>query len=84
MVPVCAECAQALLGDEWTLLYCFECASSRWVYRQLARNHYRHHILWLRGCPDCSNQFGGLYFNETPRFAGQPIFLARQLAEWIA
>ncbi len=64
VVPVCEECAQALMGDEWTLLYCFECAGSRWVSRQLARNRYRHHILWLRGCPDCSNQFGGLYFND--------------------
>ena len=64
VIPICGECADALLGDEWTLLYCFESAQSRWVYRAWAKNRYRHHILWLRGCPDCSNKFGGLYFND--------------------
>jgi len=64
VVPVCLECAQALIGDEWTLLYCFECNTSHWVNRSLAKNRYRHHILWLRGCPDCTNKFGGLYFTD--------------------
>lgn len=76
-IPVCAECAQALLADEWTLLYCFECSSSRWVSRQFAKNHYRHHILWLRGCPDCTCEFGGLYFNEIPLQIGHPELLAQ-------
>lgn len=78
VVPICLECAEALLGEEWTLLYCFECGSSRWVCRELSKNNYQHHILWLRGCPDCSYEFGGLYFNEIPRFAGQPEFLGHQ------
>lgn len=69
VVPVCLECAQALVGDEWTLLYCFECNASRWVYRSLAKNQYRHHILWLKGCPDCTNKFGGLYFNDAENTA---------------
>ncbi len=64
VIPVCAECLQALMGEEWTLLYCFECGASQWVYRPLAKNRYRHHIMWLRGCPDCTNKFGGLYFND--------------------
>nr|MBF0221466.1 hypothetical protein [Desulfobulbaceae bacterium] len=64
VVPVCLECVQALVGEEWTLLFCFECNASRWVYRQRAKNQYRHHALWLRGCPDCSNEFGGLYFTD--------------------
>ncbi len=64
VIPVCGECAQAIAGEEWTLLYCFECNSSHWLHRQLAKNKYRHHVLWLRGCPDCSNEFGGLYFND--------------------
>jgi len=68
VIPVCAECAEALTGEEWTLLYCFECNSSQWVSRKLAKNRYRHHILWLRGCPDCSYEFGGLYFNEINGF----------------
>lgn len=64
VIPVCHECADALSHDEWTLLYCFECNNSRWVCRELAKNRYRHNVLWLRGCPDCSNQFGGLYFSD--------------------
>ena len=64
VVPVCFDCAQALMGNEWTLIYCFECCSSQWVCRELAKNRYRHHILWLRGCPDCSHEFGGLYFSD--------------------
>jgi len=76
VIPVCAECLGALLGEEWTLLYCFECAASRWVYRPLAKNDYRHHILWLRGCPDCSNAFGGLYFNDFKQVAERVEFVA--------
>lgn len=68
IIPVCFECVQALKGDEWTLLYCFACAESRWICRQLAKNSYRHHILWLRGCPDCTNKFGGLYFTDIPAY----------------
>ena len=52
VIPVCVDCAQALAGDEWTLLYCFDCTENRWVCRRLAKNNYRHHILWLRGCPE--------------------------------
>lgn len=72
VVPVCHDCATALLGNEWTLLYCFECCRSQWVCRSLAKNSYRHHILWLRGCPCCANEFGGLYFNE-PRAVGDSV-----------
>lgn len=72
VIPVCQECAETLQGEEWTLLYCFECNSSRWISRELAKNSYRHHVLWLRGCPDCSNKFGGLYFNDLDV---EPIFL---------
>jgi len=64
VIPICYDCNQALVDNEWTLLYCFECASSRWVLRKRAKNNYRHNILWLRGCPECSNEFGGLYFND--------------------
>ena len=38
IIPICCECVQALKGDEWTLLYCFECTESRWVCRKLAKN----------------------------------------------
>ncbi len=64
VVPVCRECLDALSDNKWTLLYCFDCCQSQWVNRQRAKNRYRHNILWLRGCPSCSNEFGGLYFNN--------------------
>ena len=67
VIPVCAECLKAIVEEEWTLLYCFECSENHWVHRELAKNNYRHHVLWLRGCPDCSGKFGGLYFTDDPR-----------------
>ncbi len=75
VVPVCEDCIEALQGDEWTLLYCFECCSSQWVCRKFAKNRYRHHILWLRGCPECSMEFGGLYFTDLKAIADNPLFL---------
>ncbi|MFZ5760550.1 MAG: hypothetical protein ACOY4H_00905 [Thermodesulfobacteriota bacterium] len=84
VVPVCFDCATALLGDDWTLLYCFECCSSQWVYRKLAKNRYRHHVLWLRGCPRCTNKFGGLYFNDFPAVADSAHFLKEQIGRMAA
>lgn len=80
VIPVCHECAVALSRDEWTLLYCFECSNSRWVHRELARNNYRHHILWLRGCPDCTKKFGGLYFDEVSPVEQEVKFVADHAA----
>ncbi|MFZ5775943.1 MAG: hypothetical protein ACOY3Z_10715 [Thermodesulfobacteriota bacterium] len=80
VVPVCRECAEALLGEEWTLLYCFECCSSQWISRRHSRFNYRHHILWLRGCPHCTHQFGGLYFNDFKALTDSPLFLSNQAA----
>ena len=79
IIPVCFECALALKGDEWTLLFCFECAESRWVCRKLAKNRYRHHILWLRGCPDCTNTFGGLYFTDITTHASIPLLSVNEM-----
>jgi hypothetical protein len=64
VIPVCLECIEALQGEEWTLLFCIECGESRWVFREAAKNNYRHHVLWLKGCPECANELGGLYFND--------------------
>ena len=75
IVPVCIECAKALQGNEWTLFYCFECCSSQWVYKKFTKNRYRHNILWLRGCPECSEEFGGLYFTEYKALKGNPMFM---------
>ena len=85
VIPICYDCAQALLGEEWTLLYCFECCSSRWINRALAKNNYRHHILWLRGCPDCSYEFGGLYFSdEVNVYLDSVMFLGNEIKRNIA
>lgn len=81
VVPVCRDCIEALIGDEWTLLYCFECNSSQWIFRQLAKHNYRHHILWLRGCPECTEEFGGLYFNDFPAIAESPEFISKAAAQ---
>jgi hypothetical protein len=68
VIPICADCSEALQGNEWTLLYCLECCGNQWVNREYAKNRYRHSILWLRGCPKCTGKFGGLYFTEaTPK-----------------
>lgn len=70
VIPVCQECLDAMQQQEWTLLYCFECCRSQWVLRKLAKNRYRHHVLWLRGCPNCCKEFGGLYFNDQQNMFG--------------
>lgn len=77
IVPVCVDCAEALQGNEWTLFYCFECCSSQWVYRKFAKNRYHHTILWLRGCPECSEEFGGLYITDLKAITDNPLFVSR-------
>jgi hypothetical protein len=79
VIPVCFECVSALKGNEWTLLYCFECTHNRWVCRKLAKNNYRHHILWLRGCPDCTNKFGGLYFTDMSAYKNAAILALNEI-----
>ena len=79
IIPVCTECVMALKGEEWTLLYCFECTRNHWVYRKLAKNNYRHHILWLRGCPDCTNNFGGLYFADIPVYGAEALLALNEI-----
>ena len=84
VVPVCVECADALQGNEWTLFYCLDCCSSQWVNRKLAKNRYRHNILWLRGCPECSEEFGGLYFSDLKAIVDNPLFASRSPASAVA
>lgn len=77
IIPVCAECAEAVQGNEWVLFYCFECCSSHWVYKQFSKLIYRHNILWLRGCPECSETLDGLYFTDIQAITGNPTFVSR-------
>ena len=64
VIPVCQDCVDALQGEEWTLLYCLECNKSQWILRAVARLNYRHHIIWLKGCPECGGEFHGISFND--------------------
>ncbi len=64
IIPVCIECMNALQGTEWVLFYCIDCCASQWVLKTYSKNRYRHTILWLKGCPECSKEFGGLYFTD--------------------
>lgn len=84
IVPVCTDCSEALQGDDWTLFYCFECCSSQWVYKKFAKNRYRHNILWLRGCPACSEEFGGLYFSDLKALVDRPVFVSRMVVSEVA
>ncbi|HAP74172.1 TPA: hypothetical protein DCP88_02520 [Candidatus Campbellbacteria bacterium] len=83
IVPICAECAKALQGNEWTLFYCFECNSSHWIYRKHARLRYRYNVLWLRGCPECTKEFGGLYFSDFKGLPEETYFLSQQAVKKI-
>lgn len=76
IVPVCAECAETLQGGDWTLFYCIECCSSHWVYKKFTQDRYKNNILWLRGCPECSEAFGGLYFSDFKAIVSNPMFVS--------
>jgi hypothetical protein len=54
-IPICAECVEALLGDEWILLYCVNCNSSQWICRKYAKYPYPPwlHVKWMDECPIC-------------------------------
>ena len=73
----CSDFAEALQGNEWTLFYCFECGSSQWVSRKHAKTRYRHNILWMSGCSECSEEFGGLYCTDFKAIADNPYFVTR-------
>ncbi len=75
VIPVCLDCARALLGEQWTLLYCLDCCASQWICRDLARLRYRHHILWLCGCPKCAEKTAGIFSNDFPAVDEEPVFL---------
>jgi hypothetical protein len=62
-IPVCQTCVDGLHGEEWTLLFCLNCLASKWILRPIARLKYQHHLIWLGSCPECSEKFGGIFFN---------------------
>ena len=66
IIPICEECANALCENEWLLIYCIECNNNHWINREYASNKYHpsDHIIWLKGCPECTKKFGGIYFQR--------------------
>lgn len=70
-IPVCNECLNELMKNEseWVLLYCLDCCSSQWVARSLSRLSWvnkqtlqLHKVLWLRGCPCCTNKLTSISY----------------------
>jgi len=54
-IPICQECVDALLGDEWVLLYCVNCGSSQWVLKKYSKLNWPFwlHVKWMDVCPIC-------------------------------
>ena len=65
-IPICQDCMTKMHDNNYILLYCFECDATRWLPRGIAKNKYseEHNTIWLRGCPDCTGKFGGIYFDK--------------------
>lgn len=53
MIPVCADCRNALSDPTWALLYCYGCGSSTWVIRAIARRPHKQGLTLLGECPHC-------------------------------
>ena len=55
-VPVCLECAEAIVNPKWILMYCVFCFKSQWVYRPFAKYNYPpgNLVYWLDCCPYCA------------------------------
>ena len=75
-IPVCLDCLKSWQNPRWTVIYCFSCCSSQWVDKKYSKMSYRHKILWLKGCPDCTGVFGGLYFSDPERVVDGIHFLS--------
>jgi hypothetical protein len=57
-IPVCEECAQGLVSEEWLLFYCIRCNESQWLNKNLAKMNYEEgtNIIALKQCPKCCNE----------------------------
>lgn len=56
VIPVCKECQEGLLDDEWALLYCLGCSSSHWVIRSVSGVGYKQGITYFTECPHCKGE----------------------------
>jgi hypothetical protein len=54
-IPICQECVEALLSEEWILFYCVGCNNSQWLNRKYAKHPYPFwlHVHWMDTCPVC-------------------------------
>lgn len=53
---ICSQCIEALLTDEWVLLLCLNCCSSRWISKELSKRRYDEVIYKLKNCPECTKR----------------------------
>ena len=55
IIFICEECVKGLQSVEWTLLYCFNCNASQWIYLPLAKRNkkYYNDVNWMTFCPKC-------------------------------
>ena len=55
-IPICAECAEALLDENWILAYCTFCHESQWIYRPLAKIKHPegNGVYFMDVCPHCA------------------------------
>jgi len=55
-IPICAECAEALLDPNWILCYCVFCQCSQWIYRPYAKTKHPegNGIYFMDVCPFCA------------------------------
>jgi len=59
-IPICQECVDALLSNEWIIFYCVDCNSSQWLCRKYSKRVYPPdvNIIALKTCPKCYGSLG--------------------------
>ena len=69
VIPLCSECINGFQDQDWLLIFCIKCMASQWVYKPIAKLDYRNKIMdysyngiVLNGCPECGNEFNGIWY----------------------
>jgi len=57
-IPVCDECSEALISNDWILFYCVGCNESQWLQKKYAKREYPEgtNLIALKQCPKCYNE----------------------------
>jgi len=55
-IPICDECIKGLYDPNWALLYCVGCNSSQWIWKPDSPLDFHTDVVWLEGCPHCSEK----------------------------